>query len=531
MQDITRRSGLKLGSGLAAAAALGLGSPQRAEAAGAVLSGGFDVGPGGLPGKFNPLGATAGFTWLNLYYEPLVFYDPTLSRIVPGLATMTAAADGRYYSFRLDPKASWQDGTKVTSADIAFTLDLARDARTGSIFSASLASITKVETPSADTVILHFAHANTDIADVLTKVMILPRHALAGVKRETLDADPWWHTKPIGTGPFVFEKYAPGQYVQLRAYPGYRRGSPKLAGIINRYFKSTADAVAALKAGEIQFTYIEPNDVKLFNGAAHTRLIAGNSYVVNYIGFNHELKMWADQRVRAAVMHAIDRETIVRTMFGGAAAIANCAYVAGPALPAKLDPYAYNPARAKALLAAAGWERLNGAKPLPMLTYYGDPLVANLLAAMQSMLAQVGIHVAPRQVDSATYNGIVRGAKTNQMQFPLVYAGAQDGPDPGVMNVFLNGHQVPPAGANVMRVNIPTLPHALEAASAEVDDAKRAALYQQAALIMNHELPWGFTWVAKRYGVVSDKVGNFVWTPAPGGGGYDPSAQDWSLTG
>lgn len=529
MFDITRRHSLRLASALAAPAILGA---TPALAASNVLSGGFDVGPGGLPGKFNPLAATAGFTWLNLYLEPLVFYDPKLSRIGAGLALkVDAAADGLSYTFHLDPKAKFHDGTAFTSDDVAFTMGLAKNGVTGSIFSASLAGITTVETPDAATVVLKLAKPNTSLLDVLTKIMMLPKHALGGMDPAALAQSDWWHTKVLGTGPFMFKSYTEGQFVELSAFAGYRRGAPKLAGLVNRYFKSTADAVAALRAGEIQFTYIEPNDAKLFDKAPHDRVIEGESYVVNYVGFNHLVPLWKDQRVRAAVMHAIDRQAIVKSLLGGAASIADCAYTAGPALAPGLEAYPHDPAKAKQLLAAAGWDKINGTKPLPIITYYGDPLVANILAAMQSMLAQVGIHVTPRQVDVATYNGMVRGANTDPMSFPLTYAGAQDGPDPGVMGAFMESNQAPPAGANVMRVAIPALDKALGDAAAEVDDGKRVALYRQAAKTMNRELPWGFMWVARRYGVVADTVQNFVWTPAPGGGGYDPSAHLWSLRG
>lgn len=529
MLELTRRGTLLLASTLAAPAIL---RARPAMAAANVMTGGFDVGPGGLPGKFNPLAATAGFTWLNLYFEPLVFYDPTLSHIGPGLASrFEAEADGLGYTFHLDPKAKWHDGKPFTSADVAFTVGLAKSDKTGSIFSASLGTISAVETPDAATAVFKLSKPNTSLLDVLTKIMMLPKHALESEAPGSLAQSAWWHTRPIGTGPFMFKHYADGQFVELSAFADYRRGAPRLRGLVNRYFKSTADAVAALKAGEIQFTYIEPNDAKVFAGSTRDRVIAGESYVVNYVGFNHMLPLWKDQRVRAAVMHALNREAIVKSLLGGAATIANCAYATGPALPAGLDPYAYDPAKAKQLLAAAGWEKINGGKTLPMITYYGDQLVGNILAAMQSMLGQVGIHVAPRQVDVATYNGMVRGAHSDPTTFPLTYAGAQDGPAPGVMATFMETTQAPPTGANVMRVAIPALDKELAAAAAEVSDAKRVSLYQQAARTMNRELPWGFMWVARRYGVVADSVENFVWTPAPGGGGYDPSAQLWAIKG
>jgi peptide/nickel transport system substrate-binding protein len=80
-----------------------------------------------------------------------------------------------------------------------------------------------------------------------------------------------------------------------------------------------------------------------------------------------------------------------------------------------------------------------------------------------------------------------------------------------------------------MRVRMPALNAALDAALAEVDDAKRTALFQQVAKVFNSELPWAPLWVQRRYGIVSTAVRNFVWTPSPGGGSYDQHAENWAF--
>ena len=63
-------------------------------------------------------------------------------------------------------------------------------------------------------------------------------------------------------------------------------------------------------------------------------------------------------------MHAIDRKAIIESLYGGAAKPANCGYVAEQLVPEGLEPYAYDPAKAKALLAEAGWDKINGDKPI-----------------------------------------------------------------------------------------------------------------------------------------------------------------------
>ena len=436
MVPLTRRQSLGLTAALAATT---LAPAVRAQASRNVLVGGFDVGPGGFQGNFNPLAASAGFQWLNLYYDTLVAYDDTLSSIDGALAArMEVSADNARYTFHLVDGVTWHDGKPLTSADVAFTIALAKDAKSGSIFGSRLGDVASVETPDAATAVFVLSKPNASLPDILTKLMILPQHALGGLPRDGLDHNPWWSQSPIGSGPFSFVRYQTDQFVELKANPAYRGGKPKLDGVINRYFKNTAGAVAALRAKEIQFSYVESDDSQAFRNDAAFKVIEGNSWVMNYIGFNHAAGIWSDLRLRQAVMHAINRPAIAKSLFKDTAEIANSVYIAPSVTPKDLDAYPYDPARAMALLKEAGWDKINGAKPLTMLTYYNTPLVANVMAAMQAMLGQVGINIVPRAVDVATYNGIVYAPSPDHSLYPLVYAGAQNGPDAGGINIYIN---------------------------------------------------------------------------------------------
>ena len=102
-------------------------------------------------------------------------------------------------------------------------------------------------------------------------------------------------------------------------------------------------------------------------------------------------------------------------------------------------------------------------------------------------------------------------------------------PDPGIANLALNEKQIPPAGANIMRVRNPALNTALDGALAETDDTRRVTLFQDVARVFNRDLPWAPMWVQRRYGIVAAGVRNFVWTPAPGGGSYDQRAETWAF--
>jgi peptide/nickel transport system substrate-binding protein len=516
---------LALNLGIAAAAAGASAQPTRN-----VLVGGFDVGPGGYPNNFNPLAATAGFQWLNLYYDTLVLYDGKLETIQGSLAQrVEAKPDKTAYTFHLVPDVKWHDGQPFTSADVAFTIELAKDPRSGSIFNSRLGDIARVGTPDPMTAVFELSKSNGALLDIITKLMMLPKHALEPLPRDGLDRNPWWVKTPIGTGPFSFVRYETDQFVELKANPAYRKGRPKLDGVINRYFKNSSNAVDALRAGEIQFSYVEADEARSFQGNRAFHVIPGNSWVMNYIGFNHATTLWEDVQVRRALMQAINRQALVTSILKGAAELANSVYIAGNVTPKDLDPYPYDPAKARQLLQDAGWEKINGSKPLAWLTYYNTPLVENLMAAMQAMLAAVGIHVVPRAVDVATYNGIVYNRQPDLAQYPLVYAGAQNGPEPGAVNLYINESQIPPNGANIMRIRDAALNGALGAALGEPDDTKRITRFQDVARVFNRDLPWAPLWVGTRYGIIASNVANFVWTPAPSGGGYDQQAESWAF--
>jgi len=146
------------------------------------------------------------------------------------------------------------------------------------------------------------------------------------------------------------------------------------------------------------------------------------------------------------------------------------------------------------------------------------------------MLAEVGINVVPRVVDVPTYNATVYKEGTPDWNaFPMTYAGLQNGPDPAGLNPGLNQSQLPPAGANVMRIEMPELSAAFDAALAETDQTQVNAEWQDVCRVMNEQLPWGTMWVANRYGVASNQLENFVWVPAPAGGPYQAHPELWDI--
>ncbi len=500
--------------------AFGLGSGL----AQGTLTGGFDVGPGGAPGVYNPLAATAGFTWTQKYFMPLVLYDANFQRLQGEMAQSWAIGnEGKQYIFVVRSGVKWHDGQPFTAADVKFTLDLIRNPDTGSIFQSRLAGITNVRMVGTDRVIVDLQSPNASLLDTLTLVPMLPRHLLQNIPPRDLARSDWWRTNPVGTGPFKWSRLVPDQFVELVANPDYWRGKPKLDRLVNRYFREAGSAVLALRSGDIQFTYVTADEAAALRNDPNIQVISGPSQVVNYIGFNLKDPRFQNPKVREAIMRAIDRKAILESLFGGTANPAGCIYTNPRFVPKGMDGNTYNQARARQLLQEANWNAIKG-QPIEFLTYYSDKLSADVMVAIQQMLADVGVEVRIRAVDVPSYNQLTAAGN-----FAMVYAGQGNGPDPDGPTILFDSNTAPPRGNNRWSFSNPAIDALIARGRAETSANRRAAAYQGICTALAEQLPIVPMWISQRFGAVSKRVSNFIWTPAPGGGRYYDAAEQWTL--
>jgi peptide/nickel transport system substrate-binding protein len=491
-------------------------------AGGGTLIGGFDVGPSGSQGVFNPITDGAGYTWLMQYFSPLLTYDVTFTKLQGELASSwDISSDGLTYTFHLRPGVTWHDGKPFTSKDVQFTLNLVTNPASGSPYTSRFAAVTSITTPDPLTAVIKLKQPDAALLDALTFIVMVPQHQLGSITPQNLIKSSIWYTDPIGTGPFKWEKYVPDQYVELQANDHYWRGRPKLDHLINRYFKDPSAALIALRAGEIQFTYVTKADADTLKNDSSVRIIQGPSQILNYLGFNLRDPRFQDVRVRQAIMYAIDRQAIVTDVLK-TGVVAPCSFSNPAYIPSDVNPYAQDVAKAKSLLAQARWNIIHG-PPIEIITYYNDTNNLNALAVIQQELAQVGISVTIRS-DSALYNQI---SGTNNWH--MLYAGALTGPDPDAVGIYLTSNSTPPNGINLDHVNIPAVDQGFVQGRLVTDPTKRALVYQNVCRVINAQVPIGPMWVQNRFGAVSSNVKYFVWTPAPGGGRYYQDSQDWSF--
>jgi peptide/nickel transport system substrate-binding protein len=199
----------------------------------------------------------------------------------------------------------------------------------------------------------------------------------------------------------------------------------------------------------------------------------------------------------------------------------SCLYGNPKYIPADINPYEYNPEKAKALLAEAGIDPTTFGEVV-MDTYYNDQLSLDVMTAFQQDLAAIGLNITLLQMDGPSWTKRYYDDSASQMSF----LGGANGPDPhrAYQYYYSAGQR-----GNKYNYNNPEFDALLDAGAAEMNPEARAKIYQDACRIMSEDLPWLYMWETVRFGYVSTRIGNFLFTPAPGGGSYYDQAEKWFI--
>jgi ABC-type transport system substrate-binding protein len=400
-------------------------------------------------------------------YSGLVKYDAATNNIVPDLATSwTVSPDAKVYTFKLRSGVKWHKTYgDFSSDDVKFSFERVLNPATGSAYRAQIADVIEaVEAPDASTVRFVLKAPN---AEFLHKVTAFNQGWIVSRKAVTELGDKYT-MNPIGTGPFVFERWVAGSEVRLSANPAYFDGAPKVQEIVMRVIRDEAVAAIALEKREIDifFGLQQPEVIERLRRTAGVKVadrVASNT--VNLV-LNTTLKPLDDVRVRRAIAHAINRKALVDGFFRGSKNMA--ATVLTAAFPENTDDvpsYAYDPARARALLKEAGVTNLRLEITTPGLNPYDKfpvPIVNDLM--------QVGIQGTVRVLERGAY-GQARAAGTVQSCITAVVGP----PDAGAPLVTLFAKKSFPPGLNSARYE--GVEDLLAGVTSELDAGKRKAAY------------------------------------------------------
>ncbi|MDX1582457.1 MAG: ABC transporter substrate-binding protein [Thermoanaerobaculia bacterium] len=463
---------------------------------------------------------------LSCLHDPLLSWNDSLE-LVPGLAESWDVEDaGRKFTFKLDPRANFSDGTPVKASDVVFTLKKivdpeSRSAQYAGLFSGLDLSRTRAVDEKTVEVVFSIARASQIQA---FNIPVLPEHVYGEGEFSEHDFD------VVGTGPYVLERRVPGQEIRLKRRDNYWRKSPFIEEIVFRVIGDDTTAWNAMRRGELDAMKISTDRwVEAKASPAASRIM--DFYVFyeleySFIAWNNRHPALSDRRVRRAMSMALDRQSLIESLYQGTARI-----ITGPFTPdqpyynAQVEPIQYDLEQAASLLEQAGWTdsdgdgiRDRGGEPLSieMFLSAGSTFSQQAAQVLQEALAQIGVELEITPLERATFfSRIIEG------DFEAAFLSWGIDFDPDQFTVF-HSSQFPPSGQNFVHYSNPVADELIVEGRNELDREERIEIYQRLHEVLAEDQP--YTWVvqeSKKWAVnkrirnveVAQGIGLFLWYP------------------
>ena len=369
------------------------------------------------------------WTYQQHLFETLVTYDGE-SRIVPLLAEhWTVSDDLRHYRFELHRGVVFSDGTPVTAADAAGSIERVIDPKTrsqgaeyyrgirgaGAYADGSAPHVAGLQAPDAMTLVIELDEPDPLFLD---KMALLFASVLPIEYARRLGDD--FTDQPIGSGPFVLREWRRGERLVLARNPRYRRADrPFLDGIVEYAGVNSELAWLKFLSDEIDVSGIPTADFPsvIRNPDAVGTLVRGPTLVTNYVGLNCQMPPLDDRRVRQALNYAVDKDDIVELLNHRAVPAKGIVPPDMPSYTADVAGYPYDPEKARALLRDAG----QGTGFTTELWTQSSDLDLKLGQKIQRDLADVGITMEIKQVAWSVFLEAIRQPKTTPL-FDLAWS-------------------------------------------------------------------------------------------------------------
>ncbi|MEM1342666.1 MAG: ABC transporter substrate-binding protein, partial [Pseudomonadota bacterium] len=314
------------------------------------------------PPNLDPTGGAAAAIDEVVYanvFEGLTRFGPD-GAVLPGLAeSWQISEDGLSYTFMLRQGVSFHDGEAMTAEDVVFSLDRARAEGSTNAQPALFASISSVEAVDDTTVLITLSEANGAFLFNMAwgdAVIVDPASAESNA------------TMPIGTGPFRFSEWVQGDRVELVRNEDYWGEAVALEAATFQFISDPNAAFAAMMAGDVDAfpNFPAPETLSQFEANPEFSVIVGSTEGETILAMNNAEAPLSDPRVREAISVAINRQDIIDgAMFGYGTPIGSHFAPHNPDYVDLTGASAYDPDRARALLAEAGAEDLTLRLMLP----------------------------------------------------------------------------------------------------------------------------------------------------------------------
>ena len=332
-------------------------------------------------------------------YDSLVWLNDD-NEIEPALAeSWDISEDGTEYTFYLREGVNFHNGEPFNADAVVFSWERAKDA--GFEYSDQWQEADSVEKIDDYTVKITTPEPNALFFSILADAWaMIPPGYFEEVGQQGFDE------APMGTGPYVFVEWVKGDHITFEANLDYWRGAPKIQTVIFRPIPESATRVAAIQTGEVDIvTRLSSEEAQSLLGVPNVTVIKYPVTRVYYVAFNNMTtgvgEPTEDPLVRQAMNYAVDVDTIIDALFEGFAEPATGFIATGELGYGAVEPFGYDPDKAKELLAEAGYPdgfEMDMACPAGAYTHFEE-----VCEAIVGYLGEVGINVSLEIMESGQY--------------------------------------------------------------------------------------------------------------------------------
>jgi peptide/nickel transport system substrate-binding protein len=430
-------------------------------------------------------------------FESLYTVSEDGKSVKPWLATgYDLSPDQLTYTFHLRKGVKFHTGQEMTSADVKFSIDAARQADNGWAFIDS--AIKKVDAPDPYTVVVttkyKWAPLVADIA--LFNNAVLPKDYGGMTKKQFYDA-------PVGTGPFKWDHWTHGQEIKLVKNANYwQKGKPYLDSVTWTTVPTDATRELQLKGGQVQVDEFPPfSSIDTLKQTPGVTMTLFPSTRTDYMPFNFKVKPFDDPHVRRAISLAVDRQALVDSVLFGYGDPANSF------MPPQVPYYDKSSPGLQYDMTAAKAEMAQSSVPngfsFEQTVGSGVDIEAQVAQVLQQSLKQLNIDMKIRKVDPS-----VEFAQQQKFDYQMTFAyWTMDIADPDELVSFAVDNKT--AGSFFTDYNDPQQVAWTKQAQSTFDPAQRQALYSQIQKKAAEDAFMVFLWYSPYRYAYSDKLQGF----------------------
>ena len=487
------------------------------------------------PKTLNPISVDTDIyaVWITIPYifEPLLAYDFDRVKLEPWLAeSYEVSSGGMEITFHLRGDAHFSDGAAVTADDVIFTYETVVNPRVDAANLANLyIDVEKAVRIDERTVKFFMKRPFFKTLENLSftwTIGVLPRHIYRFKDGEEFNKH---RSNPVGSGPYVFEKWDVGREVVLRRNENYWGPKPRLAKIIYKFIPNPLARVQSLRSHQVDLVIPEPEQfADLVGDAEFNKEFRCLSYWTPdtpfyYIGWNEDAPFFSDRRVRLAMTHIINRKQIVSELLrGNGRVVTGPFYVGGGQNDGSIQPWPYDLNKARQLLDEVGWRDSDGdglrdknGVPFRFKFMYSNSyaLYERIAKLLKDEAAKVGIEVIAEPTEWSILVG-----RLNDRKFDSAIAGwgGDIVEDPYQL---WHSSQIGNRGSNYVGFRNSRADALIEEIRGTLDEAKRNELCHQLHRILHEEQPYTFLYspptcrlLDKRFkNVIIHKLGLKYW--------------------